>query len=256
MEEGGRKGGKANGKGAGNCPQALPSRADDSRTQAGHRVGRNPKQIDAGVEVWDGMQPSTRLPLTVTGSLVEGFGEYRSARAAGYDLVPEEIDLAVRWLELNDPEYAIGIEEVKGLAKKSAQRSQEAAVATTGEVLPAAGQVHPGNASQFTTHTQLARADSANISKRQQKKLDALKREAPGKLDEVKAGTKSVHRACIEAGIVKVPTPLQRGWVRISSPTPAPRQGGERLIGSRSPAIAGRHLTATRPTDRAVSLAR
>ena len=56
MEEGGRKGGKAKGKGAGNCPQALPSRADDSRTQAGHLVGRDPKQIDAGVEVWDGMQ--------------------------------------------------------------------------------------------------------------------------------------------------------------------------------------------------------
>ena len=64
IEEGRKKGGKVAGKGrpkdadssAGNCPQSYPSRADDSRTQAGHLVGRDPKQIDAGVKVWDGMQ--------------------------------------------------------------------------------------------------------------------------------------------------------------------------------------------------------
>ena len=94
-------------------------------------------------------------------------------------------------------------------ARSTAERTRKAAEATTGEVLPSDGQIHPGNASQIANHTQRARAEQSLISKRQQEKLDALKRKAPDRLAEVQRGTKSVHRACIEAGIVKVPTPLE-----------------------------------------------
>ena len=57
----------------------------------------------------------------------------------GYELEPEEIHLAVRWLELNEPEVAVGLPEGKAKAKTAAERTQEAAVATTGEVLPRGG---------------------------------------------------------------------------------------------------------------------
>jgi hypothetical protein len=58
--------------------------------------------------------------------------------------------------------------------------------------------------------TQAARAEEAGISRAQQQKLDALARRAPELHAKVKAGEMSTHRACVEAGIVRVPTPLER----------------------------------------------
>jgi hypothetical protein len=57
---------------------------------------------------------------------------------------------------------------------------------------------------------QPARAAASGVSERQQRNLDALARRAPDKLSEVQRGEKSVHRACIEASIVKVPTALDQ----------------------------------------------
>ena len=54
-----------------------------------------------------------------------------------------------------------------------------------------------------------------------QKTLDALARRAPALLEEVRAGTKSTHRACVEAGIVKVPTPMERIKKLLSKLSPA-----------------------------------
>jgi hypothetical protein len=51
----------------------------------------------------------------------------------GYDLEPEEIRLAVRWLELNEPESAVGLPAV---LQTCHERQQQAADRTTGEVLP------------------------------------------------------------------------------------------------------------------------
>jgi hypothetical protein len=49
-----------------------------------------------------------------------------------------------------------------------------------------------------------------DISERQQAQLDALAKKAPKLLEKVQAGELSCHRACVEAGIVKVPTPLEQ----------------------------------------------
>ncbi len=133
-----------------------------------------------------------------------GYADRDDLLASGYDLVPEEIELAVRWLELNDPDYAIGIEEVKN--RSAADRSRDAAKATDGKVL---SEGRPSKQLPKLGSNRADRAASAGVSLAQQEKLDALARKAPGKLGEVKEGTKSVHRACIEAGIVSVPTPLQ-----------------------------------------------
>ena len=67
--------------------------------------------------------------------------------------------------------------------------------------------------------SQSMRAESNGISPRQQRKLDALARRAPALLEEVRRGEKSTHRACLEAGIVKPPTPLdlfKRAWAKLS----------------------------------------
>jgi hypothetical protein len=88
---------------------------------------------------------------------------------------------------------------------KASERSQEAAKATTGEVLP---EGRPGKETS-KTGTLAGRSQSAGVSKETQRKLDALARRAPALLDEVRRGKKSTHRACVEAGIVKVPTPPQ-----------------------------------------------
>jgi hypothetical protein len=122
----------------------------------------------------------------------------------GYALESEEIRLAVRWLELNEPETPVGLPEV--LANTASGRTQAAARVTTGEVLPK--HAHPD--SQFTNQTQASRAEKSGISKRQQEKLDALATKDPVRFAEVQAGTKSCHRACVEAGIVKAPSTLDR----------------------------------------------
>ena len=74
-----------------------------------------------------------------------GYADRDDLLATGYDLVPEEIELAVRWLELNDPDYAIGIEEVRAeIAHSAGGRTREAANAeSTGKVLPADGFIAP-----------------------------------------------------------------------------------------------------------------
>lgn len=123
----------------------------------------------------------------------------------GYELEPEEIRLAVRWLELNEPEAAVGLEEVKALTAR--ERSREAAGLTTEDVVPKKTGERTDLAE--SARSQAARAAAAGVSRDTQKKLDALARKAPEKLAEVQRGEKSTNRACIEAGIVKEKTPRQ-----------------------------------------------
>jgi hypothetical protein len=131
-----------------------------------------------------------------------GYGSADDLIRRGYNLEPEEIRLVARWLELNDPDTEVGLEE----AKSRAQQMAEAARATTGEVRSRADNQH----SQSANATQAERAKEAGISKRQQEKLDALARRAPELLARVRTREMSTHRACVEAGIVKVPTPLEK----------------------------------------------
>lgn len=55
-------------------------------------------------------------------------------------------------------------------------------------------------------YTRHEKAEAAGIGERTQRKLDALARQAPELLEQVKEGRLSAHAAAIEAGIVKVPS--------------------------------------------------
>ena len=111
-------------------------------------------------------------------------------RTASLRLMPTSIATAA------GPSQTISLPEVL-------TRARQAAMATTGDVLPAHRPKE--EVAKLATSSQTERAKENNISPAQQKKLDALARRAPALLEEVRAGTKSTHRACIEAGIVKVP---------------------------------------------------
>lgn len=53
------------------------------------------------------------------------------------------------------------------------------------------------------------RAKANGISVPNQRKLDKIAAKSPAHLDEIQAGTKTIHRAAVELGIVKVRTPLE-----------------------------------------------
>jgi hypothetical protein len=72
------------------------------------------------------------------------------------------------------------------------------------------------------------------VSKRHQEKLDALSRQAPELLAKVQAGEMSCHAACVEAGIVKVPTPeerIEREFLAADSAAPGDLLPGGRPAG-------------------------
>jgi hypothetical protein len=127
---------------------------------------------------------------------------------------PERIDIFIRALEVLESRG-----EKRDFGEPEARRIAEAAQATTGEVLPADGSIHPGNARQFADHSQGTRAAAAGVSVRTQRKLDHLANVRPDLLEEVRARRLSAHGAAREAGIVKDPDPfreLKRWWGRAS----------------------------------------
>jgi hypothetical protein len=93
-------------------------------------------------------------------------------------------------------------------ATTCAERTQAAAEAMNPKDIPTkqGERSDLGNLPKY----QASRADSNGISERQQRKLDALARKAPEAFDRVKAGELSVHRACVEAGITKELTALEK----------------------------------------------
>jgi hypothetical protein len=164
-----------------------------------------------------------------------GYADLNDLIRRGLELEPEEVGLAVRWLELNDPQEAIGMPAVV-VAATAVERGVTAANATKGEVLgrgrQAAAAAADVNGQIAHLDSQADRAQQAGVSQRTQRKLDALARRAPALLAEVRAGRLSAHRACVEAGIVTEPTPLERLrrlWVKA---TPAERARFRRWIDS------------------------
>lgn len=82
--------------------------------------------------------------------------------------------------------------------------------------------------------TQSSRAKSNGISDRTQRKLDRLAKDRPDLLAKVNAGDVSVNKAAIEAGIVHVPTRLEKAIRLIEKFTPAQREAFNRYWQSQS----------------------
>lgn len=188
-------------------PKAKP-RTDREAAQVGPRQTKDPRSVEYA---WQTLAWLTHCYKSreVSAKRFEG-ALHEATQNEIYKRVPPErpygsLDAMLR--------AEIGVGESEAVSSKIA----EAARATTGEVLPARGD-HRSEQSECKLHPEqkaAARAAQAGVSVRTQRKLDALARKAPGQLGRVRAGEVSVHRACVEAGLVKEPTALdllRRSW--------------------------------------------
>jgi hypothetical protein len=109
--------------------------------------------------------------------------------------------------ESKEAMFAAELSELGRMNVTAAQRGQEAAKATTGEVLPPSPGINqhtpPERSMQIAQTTQATRAEASGVSRRTQVTLDALARSRPDLLEAVRAGIMSAHCAAVEAGIVK-----------------------------------------------------
>lgn len=132
---------------------------------------------------------------------------YESADALirdGYGLEPEEIHLAVKWLELNPPanpiELRVAIEEGAKLGTHGGDR-------------PGSGRPKKGEVKEPQERNQAcnARLKYGTVPHT----LARLDRDKPELAEKVRAGELSANAAAIEAGFRHKPTPLetlQRAW--------------------------------------------
>ena len=107
---------------------------------------------------------------------------------------------------------ALGGEHGKDEARAAGERIEAAAQNTKLEDNQNQGGDHKSSAdikAQIGLCSAASRAEANGVSRYTQQKLDKLARVAPEMLERVQSGALSCHRACILAGIVRVPTPLE-----------------------------------------------
>jgi hypothetical protein len=103
----------------------------------------------------------------------------------GYELDPQQIELAVAWLKINEPGAAVGIDDI---GKKVAEaRSDKTKQGERNDLLP--DNIRKSSGGTDTDYT-----------------LRRLARDCPEMLDKIEAGELTVNAAAIAAGIRKKPT--------------------------------------------------
>ena len=147
----------------------------------------------------------------------------------GYELEPEEIEIAVRWLELNSPEDAIGLPEVKARSAQQMAADDGVKPLLGGEELDKA-RAEGGSLGGRPKTQQMAddvslqpiggQGDNLHDNVIKVKSplgnsipylVRRLKRDAPHIADALGRGEyPSARAAGIAAGIVKVPTPKEQ----------------------------------------------
>lgn len=113
--------------------------------------------------------------------------DYKSAADMirnGYELDPQQIELAVEWLKINEPDSAVGIDVIA-------------------EAIATKEKAKRGPKPKDSISTNLVEIGSTNTNKNV---LRRLARDNPDILEQVKSGELSVNAAAIQAGIRKKPT--------------------------------------------------
>jgi hypothetical protein len=140
-----------------------------------------------------------------------GYADADDLITRGYGLEPEEIRLAARWLELNVPDEAIGLQEV---VNKAQQLAADPAV----KPAPAHGEIGRGRNRDDNVNSNQGGNSASYLVRR-------LKRDAPEIAPAQGRGEyPSARAAGIAAGIVKVPTPLEQVKRAIARLSPAERR--------------------------------
>jgi len=155
-----------------------------------------------------------------------GYQSLEDFMRQGLDLDPALVRWALAGLQTLAPDEAIPFAVAVAQGKHVQPHTAEAALHTTGEVLPEGNstgnnqyqkKVELGNLP--SSSSQQSRAQQNGVGLRTQKKLDRLARDFPDLLEKVKRRELSVNRAAKEAGIVKDPDPLkelQKWWTKAS----------------------------------------
>jgi len=113
----------------------------------------------------------------------------------GYELDPQEIEIAVAWLKINEPDTAIGIGDIK--AKVADARKKP---------------LLPDDVKEGRPKSSERSVDNVNTSKggnATDYTLRRLARDCPEMLDRIESGELSVNAAAIAAGIRKKATPAE-----------------------------------------------
>jgi len=113
----------------------------------------------------------------------------------GYELDPQQIDLAVAWLKINEPSEAVSIDDI---GKKIADAKAKPLPPDDQTVQPRNPNGRKGKESS---------SDSTRLNDRSNNyTLRRLARDNPEMLDRIESGELSVNAAAIAAGIRKKPT--------------------------------------------------
>jgi hypothetical protein len=157
-----------------------------------------------------------------------GYASVEDLLGRGYDLNPEEVALVVRWLEINNPAEAIGLEEVK----RELMTPQEAGA------LGGRGNKAADNVRGFSHGN-----GAAYLRAR-------LKRDHPKIFKDLEAGRyKSARAAGIAAGIVKEKTTLDQLLLLWEKATPAERRKFGELTEGRGKPMTEREAASVGPRE-------
>jgi hypothetical protein len=143
----------------------------------------------------------------------------------GLELEPEEIRIAVRWLELNEPESAIGLPEVQ----TRAQKAQAAALANPEPVRQTAG--NPTGANQHTPRNpdkEENHKDSSQYGTSSAYRVRKLRRDHPEVADRLDAGEFPSVAAAERAAQGEEPNPPRKAA--------SPAQAAQRCFAKLTPA--------------------
>jgi hypothetical protein len=181
---------------------SILDKKEVSRARVGPRELKDPRSKDYAIQTLYSLKLLSEMLVT---------DQKRVARELA------EIELYHHWEVLGykskEEMFAAELSEV-GLANVS--KVQSAAANTTGDIL--LKHVKPDR--QFAYQKQSSRAKANGISPRTQRTLDRLARDFKPLHAKVISGELSCHAAAVQAGIVKVKTPLQQllHWWLIASP--------------------------------------
>ena len=163
-----------------------------------------------------------------------GFSSVEQTIRDGYGLEPAEIDVAVRWLELNPPTEPISLDDARAEAAKRAQEID----AATPDLLPV-GRPKENVRDENDVTNISPRSDTVPYA------IARLRKDRPDIHARVLAGELSPHAGMVEAGfrkraVRKATTPHERALEQLSTFTPSQllelRARIDELLGSRADA--------------------
>ena len=148
----------------------------------------------------------------------EVYGELGYASAAdmirnGYDLEPDEIELAVAWLKINEPAAAIGMDAIKAKVAEARAQPLPGVGAPEGNKNALKNKIAEARSDPLVEPGPKNKGDNITFDSRgtgTDYTLRRLARDAPELLDKIEAGEMNVNQAAIAAGIRKKPSNAEK----------------------------------------------